>query len=466
MLRMIDKDDINFMDEQSSKRKLRLSKRFSIWLKRRRLIASIFLVFIVVLYAISDKAWQDYQLRYPTLLQIIPAPVRGIHYVGFSDDDNLIIRAPITNNPMLKPYNSVFTVDGNYIVYLGGSFLNSEERSAPSIDHNGQSFTKLQDTSIVSGFAQSVPPESSSEIAEDNSSNTPPTDQTSSIKDESLYRFDIYNGKTGNLIRNCRDPFVGVSYLTYFDDDDIWISSKNDAILIDPKSFAAKKRLKGHTSKVTSLVSIPDSNLVVTGSYDNSARIWDLTTGRQLKIFSGVYGATEHVFPLISPNQVLTWGMAQEAVVWDAWTSKVICKLPKPKDGYAIDIAGNRFAWICNDAKYRLWDAKSYKLIAELNGDANTFRQNTWYLPVFSPNGKRIFTNGPKILIWNAQTGQRIGNIEESGNSVKKIEFSPSGNSFLTKHGDGEVRLWGQTRLINGFPHLLKTLYSNIMEAI
>ncbi|PPQ94076.1 hypothetical protein CVT25_009705, partial [Psilocybe cyanescens] len=43
------------------------------------------------------------------------------------------------------------------------------------------------------------------------------------------------------------------------------------------------KVLKGHTSLVTSVAFSPDGKQIVSGSYDNLVRVWDVLTGDELK---------------------------------------------------------------------------------------------------------------------------------------------------------------------------------------
>src|SRR3954468_22439945 len=44
---------------------------------------------------------------------------------------------------------------------------------------------------------------------------------------------------------------------------------------------------KGHELAVISIAISPDSNFVATGSRDKSAKLWDLSTGREVRSFLG-----------------------------------------------------------------------------------------------------------------------------------------------------------------------------------
>ena len=47
-----------------------------------------------------------------------------------------------------------------------------------------------------------------------------------------------------------------------------------------------KTTLQGHTSWVTAVVVTPDGRHVVSGSWDNTLRVWDLESGKELAAFT------------------------------------------------------------------------------------------------------------------------------------------------------------------------------------
>ncbi len=52
--------------------------------------------------------------------------------------------------------------------------------------------------------------------------------------------------------------------------------------------FASKKELsvlRGHTAAVTSVAFSPDGKQIISGSMDNTLRLWDVASGKELKRF-------------------------------------------------------------------------------------------------------------------------------------------------------------------------------------
>ena len=67
-------------------------------------------------------------------------------------------------------------------------------------------------------------------------------------------------------------------------------SDDNTARLWDAATGKAVATLEGHTDAVTVLAFSPDGARVVTGSDDNTARLWDAATGKMVAALEGQQG--------------------------------------------------------------------------------------------------------------------------------------------------------------------------------
>lgn len=64
-------------------------------------------------------------------------------------------------------------------------------------------------------------------------------------------------------------------------------SKDGTARLWDASTGQEIRAFKGHEDRVTSVVFSPDGARVLTGSYDKTARLWDASTGQQIRTFKG-----------------------------------------------------------------------------------------------------------------------------------------------------------------------------------
>jgi len=76
----------------------------------------------------------------------------------------------------------------------------------------------------------------------------------------------------------------------------------------------------GHSDRVYSVAFSPDGTKVLTGSKDNTARLWDVVSGTKIRTFSGHGGDVMSVAYSPDGTKVLTGSQDYTARLWDATT--------------------------------------------------------------------------------------------------------------------------------------------------
>ena len=168
----------------------------------------------------------------------------------------------------------------------------------------------------------------------------------------------------------------------------------------------------------------PDGKKIVTASYDSTARIWDVESGKELHTLKHVPGHSAGVNTAVfSP------------------------------DGKTIVTAGSDgtegFLREARVGSVRIWDVESGKEIRRLDGYKRQART-----AAFSPDGKKVIAAGwthdnegfpldeNAVLVWNANSGKVIQRLEgHKGYNTKIAAFSPDGKKILTVT-DGATRIW------------------------
>ena len=151
-----------------------------------------------------------------------------------------------------------------------------------------------------------------------------------------------------------------------------------------------------HDAGVTQAAFNRTGDRIVTASYDKTARIWDVSKGREIAILKGHQGPVERA-------------------------------------GFSPD--GRRVITAARDGTARIWDADSgaQRAVLEPVGDYPT--------AVFDPNGERVLTAGENshASLWDARTGTKLLSVTSTGDGL--AGFSPDGRSFATSQAR-KVFVW------------------------
>ena len=182
----------------------------------------------------------------------------------------------------------------------------------------------------------------------------------------------------------------------YGDGEIIWNTKNGESIVLP---FI----LKGHTGDVNSVAFSPGGEKLVSASDDETIRIWDTTSGKQIGI------------PLTGHRN---------------WVNSV-----------AFNRDGDKIISASNDKTIRIWDAKSGKQIGEpLTGHTDRVKS-----VIFCPNGDKIISasNDKTIRIWNTKSGKQIGEpLTGHTDGVNSVTFCPNGDKIISASSDKTIRIW------------------------
>lgn len=165
-------------------------------------------------------------------------------------------------------------------------------------------------------------------------------------------------------------------------------------------------------------------------------------------------GVLEHTCPVnsafFSPDgtKIVSTDWNETIRIWDAITGK---QIGQPLQGNSISASfcpdGKRIVSGCGE----IWDATTGKLIGHLSGGYTSFIKS---IP-FSPDGKQIVlaSNDASIRIWDLDTGLQIGQpLMGHTGMVKSASFSPDGTKIIsisddntTISYDNTIRIWDVT---------------------
>jgi hypothetical protein len=105
------------------------------------------------------------------------------------------------------------------------------------------------------------------------------------------------------------------------------------AHLKDAKTGKEVYPLHGHTAEIVSMAFSPDSRYALTGSYDNTMRLWDVATGQLLQTYTGNHDIVMQVAFDSDARYVLSGSLDGVTTIWDRATGAAVAKLFSFRDG-------------------------------------------------------------------------------------------------------------------------------------
>ncbi|MFM7149384.1 MAG: WD40 repeat domain-containing protein, partial [Gemmataceae bacterium] len=172
---------------------------------------------------------------------------------------------------------------------------------------------------------------------------------------------------------------------------------------IEKASFGEIRRFTGHMGAIRHIDVSKDGKQALTGSMDQTARLWDIDTGKEIRKFVG-HGS---------------W-------VWTAVFSP---------DGKNVLTSG------AIDKSLRLWtpEAKEVRVFEGHTGRV--------YGADFTPDGKYVASSGAEsdliIRLFDTGTGKEIRKFEGHTGWIWKIRFSPDGQKLASVgSNDKSFRIW------------------------
>ena len=236
------------------------------------------------------------------------------------------------------------------------------------------------------------------------------------------------------------------------------ISSKEIHIW-DSETNTSKHKLKGHKDYIGCLSYSPDSQIIASGSHDQTIRLWDVKTGQLIRTLTG--HQSKIIFLSFSPdgNTLISGSSDMTINFWDIDSRELKLKfaIQGVISDKSIETEKIKRTFFSPDKSIlvttgesrtiHLWDTSTGKLKHTFS-DKNEDSKETSYIGgvediLFNPDGKSILSlvNDYQIRMWDIATGKRIPFTGNTG-YLTNASYSPDGKTLATVDYPGEIRIW------------------------
>ncbi|QIR41002.1 hypothetical protein HCG51_32855 [Tolypothrix sp. PCC 7910] len=230
---------------------------------------------------------------------------------------------------------------------------------------------------------------------------------------------------------------------------------------LTPPGSSLVLTLNGHSDTVNAVAFTPDGKYVISGSSDNTLKVWNWQTGELLRNLEGhsdsVYAIAlsadgKYVISASDDKtlKVWNWQTGQQLRNLEGHTNSVNALALTPDGKYVISAS-----W---DNTLKVWDWQTGQQLRTLKGHSD------WVNALaLTPDGKYMISASldNTLKVWDWQTGEEVSNLEGYTNSVNALTLTPDGKYVISASWDNTLKVWdwqtgqqlhtlaGHTNLVN-----------------
>lgn len=231
-------------------------------------------------------------------------------------------------------------------------------------------------------------------------------------------KINLWNVSSGEHIKTFSIYPMGVTDLKWLADEESLVVAGGEYMgvetdygqpekylqILNTSNSQILKQFLGHQEAVVSISISDDGVYLLSGSKDNSVRLWDIESGTQINVFQGHTDIVTSVIFSIDQSSIMSASLDGTVKLWDYQSGEMIKELQSGQPIWSIsqsplnyelaiavdsDLEWPDVYWLTfgnmHNCSIQIWDMEKYKLKEELTGHENTIEAVK-----FSPDGQYL----------------------------------------------------------------------------
>ena len=233
----------------------------------------------------------------------------------------------------------------------------------------------------------------------------------------------------------------------------------HNAVLWNLSSGAKLTEFVGHKDQVEAVALSPDGKHALTGSADATARLWSAATGKLERIFTGRKGKIFAVAFSPDGQKVMTGSGDDDADntvrIWDLTSGKQILAVPLKHSVRFVSFTPDGRRLLIDDASIEFGDIRTGRVVEDLD-DLPDFPIADYSGLALSKDGKFLLVGETnRILMFDPPMSDHFRALQGYTNEVRSVAFSTHHGEIAIGNKDGTARLWDEVsgQQVSSFEH-------------
>lgn len=204
------------------------------------------------------------------------------------------------------------------------------------------------------------------------------------------------------------------------------------------KNAQCKATFVGHSGVVSCLLMLTSGELV-SGSYDDTIRVWSISDGKCLGVLEGHTNKVEGIFELKSSGELVSYSDDETIRIWNVKRKECVGILEhKYTINSVIELSNGELVSAGGGNFIKVWNLKEKQCVATYN-----VMQYFVHSLLELNNGELAIGRFETVILWDIKTRKKVGTLERHCQSIKHMIQLKSGELVTAcQHSDTTIKIW------------------------
>ncbi len=277
------------------------------------------------------------------------------------------------------------------------------------------------------------------------------------VWEQQIYLWDLANRR---LLQHLAGHQKAINHVALSSQGRLVVSGSQDETLRLWDGFSGREQrlLEEPTGEVISVAVTADGRKVISGSQDGTIRVWDGLSGEELWKGHSHQGAINCLCLSFDEQWLASGGRDGLIGLWDLKTGDLLHVLRYHQSwisavAFSLDNGLLASASRLADTAICIWEVETGKLKQILEGHWNSLTS-----VAFCPESRFLLSSSYDytLRLWNLEIGQQVYQCHIGTNWVYSVAISEDGCHIATGNNDKTIKLWHREQT-----ELIKTLYGH-----